>query len=192
MKIMNYHTLSEKTLQRLASESADALFDLFAMRRALRLAARGSGQVSENSPLVGCLIVCENGKIVGEGYYGADNLKHAEAIALEMAGSRARNSTVYVTLELHAHFSRTKPCTEALIKAGVRRVVAAVIDPNPLVEGKGIEILRMNGILAEVGLLEHSARALNRSYIEQFAARVEQNEKKASPKILQISLANLL
>ena len=90
MKIMNYHTLSEKTLQRLASESADALFDLFAMRRALRLAARGSGQVSENSPLVGCLIVCENGKIVGEGYYGADNLKHAEAIALEIAGAQAQ------------------------------------------------------------------------------------------------------
>jgi diaminohydroxyphosphoribosylaminopyrimidine deaminase/5-amino-6-(5-phosphoribosylamino)uracil reductase len=187
---MNYHTLSEKTLQRLASESADALFDLFAMRRALRLAARGSGQVSENSPLVGCLIVCENGKIVGEGYYGADGLKHAEAIALEMAGERARNSTVYVTLEPHAHFSLTKPCTEALIKAGVRRVVAAVIDPNPLVDGKGIEILRINGILAEVGLLENAARALNRSYFEQFAARAEQNERTTSPKFLEISLAN--
>lgn len=127
MREINYENSSEKTLQRLASDSADSLFDSYAMGRALRLAARGSGQVSENSPLVGCLIVCDNGNIVGEGFYGADNLKHAEAIALEMAGARARNSTVYVTLEPHAHFSRTKPCTDALVKAGVRRVVAAMI-----------------------------------------------------------------
>lgn len=191
MKILNYNNLSEKTLQRLASESADALFDLFAMKRALRLATRGAGQVARNSPLVGCLIVCENGSIVGEGFYGADNLKHAEAIALEAAGVRARNSTVYVTLEPHAHFSRTEPCTEALIKAGVRRVVAAMIDPNPLVKGKGIEILRINGIQTEVGLLEKPARALNRSYTEQFAAGArEYSETVSSPKFLEISLAN--
>ncbi len=189
MRNTNYENTSEKTLQRLAADRSLALFDSYAMGRALRLAARGSGQVSENSPLVGCLIVCENGQIVGEGFYGAQHLKHAEAIALEMAGSKARNSTVYVTLEPHAHFSRTKPCTDALVKAGVRRVVAAMIDPNPLVEGKGIEILRMNGILAEVGLLEQSARALNRSYIEQFT-RAKQNEKIALPKFLEISLAN--
>ncbi len=189
MRKTDYDNTSEKTLQRLAADSADWLFDSYAMGRALRLAARGSGQVSNNSPLVGCLIVCENGDIVGEGFYGADELKHAEAVALEMAGGRARNSTVYVTLEPHAHFSRTKPCTEALIKAGVRRVIAAMIDPNPLVAGKGIEILRMNGILAEVGLLEQSARRLNRSYIEQFT-RAEQNEKIALPKFLEISLAN--
>jgi diaminohydroxyphosphoribosylaminopyrimidine deaminase/5-amino-6-(5-phosphoribosylamino)uracil reductase len=119
MKTFDYDNTNEKTLRRLSSDSADDLFDLYAMKRALRLAARGSGQISPNSPLVGCLIVCENGNIVGEGFYGADNLKHAEAIALEMAGERARNSTVYVTLEPHAHFSRTKPCTDALIKAGV-------------------------------------------------------------------------
>ena len=182
MRRIDYDNTSEKTLQRLAADSSLTLFDSYAMGRALRLAARGSGQVSPNSPLVGCLIVCENGNIVGEGFYGGDDLKHAEAIALEMAGERARNSTVYVTLEPHAHFSRTKPCTEALIKAGVRRVVAAMIDPNPLVEGKGIEILRINGILAEVGLLEQSARALNRSYVEQFTARAEQSEGVTSPK----------
>ena len=190
MRRNNYENTSEKTLQQIAADSSLALFDSYAMGRALRLAARGSGQVSPTSPLVGCLIVCENGSIVGEGFYGADNLKHAEAIALEMAGERARNSTVYVTLEPHAHFARTKPCTDALIKAGVRRVAAAMIDPNPLVEGKGIEILRINGILAEVGLLENAARALNQSYFEQFAARAEQNERKASPKFLEISLAN--
>jgi len=190
MRRINYNNTSEKTLQRLAADSADRLFDSYAMGRALRLAARGNGQVSPNSPLVGCLIVCENGSIIGEGFYGADDLKHAEAIALEMAGERARNSTVYVTLEPHAHFSRTKPCTDALIKAGVRRVVAAMIDPNPLVEGKGIEILRINGIQTEVGLLEQSARALNRSYVEQFAARAEQSERITSPQFLEVSLAN--
>ncbi len=190
MRKTNYDNSSEKTLQRLAADSADWLFDSYAMGRALRLAARGSGQVSRNSPLVGCLIVCENDSIVGEGFYGADNLKHAETIALEMAGSKARNSTVYVTLEPHAHFSRTAPCTEALIKAGVRRVVAAMIDPNPLVAGKGIEVLRKDGIQTEVGLLEQSARALNRSYVEQFAASAEQIERIALPKVLEISLAN--
>ena len=184
MKKANYGNLTEKTLQRLAAESSDVFFDLYAMGRALRLAARGSGQVSRNSPLVGCLIVCENGSIVGEGFYGADNLKHAETIALEMAGARVRNSTVYVTLEPHAHFSRTAPCTKALIKAGVRRVVAAMIDPNPKVSGKGIEILRMNGIQTEVGLLEQSARAVNRSYIEQFTGS-------AKPSVLAVSPAPL-
>ncbi len=182
MREINHDNTSEKTLQRLAADSSLSLFDSYAMGRALRLAARGNGQVSRNSPLVGCLIVCENGSIVGEGFYGADDLKHAEAIALEAAGGRARNSTVYVTLEPHAHFSRTKPCTDALIKAGVRRVVAAMIDPNPLVEGKGIEILRINGIRTEVGLLERQARALNRSYLEQFAARAGQSEKITPPK----------
>lgn len=148
MKTLNYNNLSERTLQRLASESADALFDLFAMKRALRLAMRGAGQVARNSPLVGCLIVCENGKIVGEGFYGADKL----------------------------------------IKAGVRRVVAAMIDPNPKVSGKGIEILRINGVQTEVGLLEKPARALNRSYIEQFAlCEKEYSETAASPKLLEIS-----
>ncbi len=190
MRKTNYDNTSEKTLQRLAANSSFALFDSYAMGRALRLAARGSGQVSPNSPLVGCLIVCENENIVGEGFYGAQHLKHAETIALEMAGRRARNSTVYVTLEPHAHFSRTKPCTDALIRAGVRRVVAAMIDPNPLVDGKGIEILRMNGIQAEVGLLENAARALNRSYIEQLTARAKQNEKIALPEFLEISLAS--
>ncbi len=190
MRKTDYDNTSEKTLQRLAADSADWLFDSYAMGRALRLAARGSGQVPEHSPLVGCMIVCENGNIVGEGFYGADDLKHAETIALEMAGLRARNSTVYVTLEPHAHFSRTAPCTDALVKAGVRRVVAAMNDPNPLVAGRGVEVLRANGIKVELGLLEQQARALNRRYIEQFAARAEQNERTVSPNILEISLAN--
>ena len=184
MRNVNSDNSTEKTLQSLARQSASVLFDSYAMGRALRLAARGSGQVSRNSPLVGCLIVCENGNIVGEGFYGADNLKHAEKIALEMAGAQARNSTVYVTLEPHAHFSRTKPCTEALIKAGVGRVVAAMFDPNPKVSGKGIEILRINGISAEVGLLENAARRLNRRHIEQFAIRAEEKGVPVSSRIV--------
>ena len=191
MKKTNYENSNEKTLQRLASESAEELFDLYAMRRALRLAGRGSGQIPPNSPLVGCLIVCENGNIVGEGFYGAENLQHAETIALATAGARARNSTVYVTLEPHAHFSRTAPCTDALIEAGVRRVVAAMLDPNPLVAGKGIKTLRENGILTEVGLLEHSSRQLNRLYVEQFAVGAKSNAVVTLP-ALQIGVSRTL
>lgn len=176
MKVINYDNYIEKTLQKLAGQSADDLFDSYAMRRALRLAGRGiAGQVSPDSPLVGCLIVCKEGNVVGEGFYGADELKHAEQIALEMATGHTRNSTVYVTLEPHAHFSRTAPCTDALIEAGVRRVVVAMIDPNPLVAGKGIRKLREHGIQTEVGLLEKSALRLNRFYIEKFAVRAEKS-----------------
>lgn len=104
-----------------------------------------------------------------------------------MAGSRARNSTVYVTLEPHAHFSRTAPCTDALIKAGVKRVVAAMIDPNPLVSGKGIENLRRAGIETEVGLLEREARMINREYVRLMNERRESvpvgsSESKPSPR----------
>lgn len=175
MKKPEYDNTNEKTLRRLAADSSLALFDSYAMGRALRLAARGSGQISPDSPLVGCLIVCEEGNVVGEGFYGADGLKHAEQIALEMAAGQARNSTVYVTLEPHAHFSRTAPCTDALVEAGVRRVVAAMIDPNPLVAGNGIRKLREHGIQTEVGLLEKSARRLNRFYIEKFAVGAEKS-----------------
>lgn len=135
------------------------------MRRALELAARGVGQVSP-SPLVGCLIVSSNGEVVGSGHFLYDQIKHAETIALEQAGGRARGATAYVTLEPHAHQGRTPPCTQALIRAGVRRVVVPIEDPNPLVSGRGFAELRAAGIEVETGLLEGEAAKLNETYIQ--------------------------
>ncbi len=134
------------------------------MQRALELAAKGIGQVSP-SPLVGCVIVDKNGEIAGEGFYIYENLTHAEVIALEQAGERARGGTAYVSLEPHDHFGRTAPCTEALIKAGVRRVVCPIEDPNPLVSGKGFESLRKAGVAVENGIMASEAARLNEKFI---------------------------
>jgi diaminohydroxyphosphoribosylaminopyrimidine deaminase/5-amino-6-(5-phosphoribosylamino)uracil reductase len=138
--------------------------DLRLMRRALELAARGAGQVSP-SPLVGCVIASGVGEVVGEGFYLYEGIKHAETLALERAGTRARGATAYVSLEPHAHQGRTPPCTIALIEAGVRRVVAPIEDPNPLVSGRGFTHLREAGIEVEVGLLAEEATRLNEKYI---------------------------
>ena len=132
------------------------------MRRALELAARGVGLVSP-SPLVGCVIARED-EIVGEGFYLYENLKHAETVALEQAGARARGATAYVSLEPHAHHGRTPPCTAALIEAGVTRVVAAVEDPNPLVSGRGFAELRAAGVEVSAGPLASEAERLNEKY----------------------------
>ncbi|MDX6710189.1 MAG: diaminohydroxyphosphoribosylaminopyrimidine deaminase, partial [Blastocatellia bacterium] len=105
-------------------------------RRAIELALKGVGYVSP-SPLVGCVIVSSDGEVAGEGYYRYDEIKHAEMIALEQAGSRAAGGTAYVSLEPHSYFGRTPPCTEALIRAGIKRVVAPIEDPNPKIAGKG-------------------------------------------------------
>src|SRR5215204_1725127 len=129
------------------------------MARALELAARGAGQVSPG-PLVGCVVVDGRGEVVGEGFYLYEHVKHAETIALEQAGGRARGATAYVTLEPHAHFGRTPPCTAALIAAGVSRVVASIEDPNPLVSGKGFGHLRAAGVEVRTGLLEREAARL--------------------------------
>jgi diaminohydroxyphosphoribosylaminopyrimidine deaminase/5-amino-6-(5-phosphoribosylamino)uracil reductase len=134
------------------------------MQRALELAARGTGQVSPG-PLVGTVIVDAGGEIVGEGFYVYDQLKHAETLALEQAGERARGATAYVSLEPHAHQGRTPPCTEALIKAGIKRVVAPIEDPNPKVSGRGFAHLREAGIEVCIGLLKDEAAQLNESYI---------------------------
>jgi diaminohydroxyphosphoribosylaminopyrimidine deaminase/5-amino-6-(5-phosphoribosylamino)uracil reductase len=133
------------------------------MRRALELAARGRGQVSP-SPLVGCVVVAEGGEVVGEGFYLYERIKHAETLALDEAGARARGATAYVSLEPHAHTGRTPPCTTALIEAGVARVVAAVEDPNPLVSGRGFAHLREAGVRVETGLLAREAERLNEVY----------------------------
>ncbi len=134
------------------------------MRRALELAARGAGQVSP-SPLVGCVIAADDGRIVGEGFYLSRGVKHAETLALEQAGPQSAGATAYVSLEPHAHHGRTPPCTEALIKAGIRRVVASIEDPNPLVSGKGFRHLREARIEVNTGLLAREAAQLNEKYI---------------------------
>jgi diaminohydroxyphosphoribosylaminopyrimidine deaminase/5-amino-6-(5-phosphoribosylamino)uracil reductase len=134
------------------------------MTRALELAARGIGLVSPG-PLVGTVIVDAQGEIAGEGFYTFDQVKHAETIALDQAGTRAKAATVYVSLEPHAHYGRTTPCTDALIAAGIKRVVAPIDDPNPKVSGRGFAHLREAGVEVCTGLLADEAAALNEAYI---------------------------
>lgn len=132
------------------------------MRRTLRLAAQGIGRVHPN-PLVGCVVV-RKGRIVGEGFHQRFGSAHAEVEALRQAGWRARGATLYVNLEPCDHHGKTPPCTEAIIKAGVRTVVAAMKDPNPLVSGKGFHRLRKAGIEVRVGLLRSEAEKINERF----------------------------
>jgi len=132
------------------------------MERALALAQKGVGLASPN-PTVGCVIV-QNGEIVGEGFHEYDRLDHAEIVALKMAGDKARGATLYVTLEPCNHTGRTGPCAEAVIAAGVRRIVAAMEDPNPKTSGRGFARLREAGIEVESGLLEVEAQRLNEAF----------------------------
>jgi diaminohydroxyphosphoribosylaminopyrimidine deaminase/5-amino-6-(5-phosphoribosylamino)uracil reductase len=134
------------------------------MTRTLELAAKGVGQVSPG-PLVGCVIADSNGEVLGEGFYVYEQVKHAETYALEQAGARAKGATAYVSLEPHAHHGRTPPCTDALIRAGIARVVAPIEDPNPKVSGKGFEHLRAAGVEVSVGLLTREAEKLNEKYL---------------------------
>ncbi len=134
------------------------------MARALELAVRGVGQVSPG-PLVGCVVVSPAGEIVGEGFYIFEEVKHAETIALEIAGEKARGGTAYVSLEPHAHHGRTPPCTDALITAGIKRVVAPIEDLNPKVSGKGFAHLRAAGIAVETGLMREEAEQINEAYL---------------------------
>lgn len=132
------------------------------MARALTLAELGRYSTSPN-PMVGCVIV-QNGKVVGEGYHHKAGEAHAEVIALHSAGDNSHGATAYVTLEPCCHYGRTPPCTDALINAGIKKVVIASIDPNPLVSGKGIDILKNAGIEVVYGLLEFEAINLNETY----------------------------
>jgi len=134
------------------------------MTRALELARKGVGQVSPG-PLVGCVVVNPSGEIVGEGFYIFEAIKHAETIALEIAGEKARGGTAYVSLEPHAHHGRTPPCTDALIAAGIKRVVAPIEDLNPKVSGKGFAHLRAAGIEVEIGLMRAEAEQINEAYL---------------------------
>jgi diaminohydroxyphosphoribosylaminopyrimidine deaminase/5-amino-6-(5-phosphoribosylamino)uracil reductase len=135
------------------------------MAHALRLAQQGLYTTTPN-PRVGCVIV-KDGRVVGEGWHERAGTPHAEIHALKAAGEAARGATVYVTLEPCSHHGRTPPCAEALVNAGVARVVAAMSDPNPLVAGGGIAMLTLAGIQAEVGLLGAEARALNPGFVSR-------------------------
>ncbi len=136
--------------------------DIKYMQLALSLARERKGATHPN-PTVGCVIV-KDGEVVGKGFHEAAGKPHAEVIALREAGESAKGATVYVTLEPCSHHGRTPPCSEALIEAGVSRVVIATIDPNPLVSGKGIEKLRRAGIEVQVGVCEEEASRLNEDF----------------------------
>lgn len=134
------------------------------MRKALELAKLALGYTTPN-PAVGCVIV-KDGEIVGTGYHRQAGTPHAEVWALREAGDKAKGATVYVTLEPCAHYGRTPPCARTLVEKGVGKVVIAMLDPNPLVAGKGAAILRQAGIPVEIGLLSKEAAQLNEVFIK--------------------------
>lgn len=138
--------------------------DLGAMRRALGLARRGLGWTSPN-PAVGAVVVAPDGAVVGSGYHAAAGSAHAEVVALRKAGPRARGATLYVTLEPCCHTGRTPPCTEAIRRAGIARVVTAMLDPDPRVAGRGVADLRRAGVAVDVGLLGDQAGRLLEAYV---------------------------
>ncbi|HUE84161.1 MAG TPA: bifunctional diaminohydroxyphosphoribosylaminopyrimidine deaminase/5-amino-6-(5-phosphoribosylamino)uracil reductase RibD [Pyrinomonadaceae bacterium] len=139
-------------------------FDRLMMARALELALKGQGQVSPG-PLVGCVIASPSGEVIGEGFYVYEAVKHAETIAIEQAGGKTEGATAYVSLEPHAHHGRTPPCTDALIAAGVTKVIAPIEDPNPKVSGSGFAHLRSVGIEVHTGLMANEAARLNEKYL---------------------------
>jgi diaminohydroxyphosphoribosylaminopyrimidine deaminase/5-amino-6-(5-phosphoribosylamino)uracil reductase len=133
------------------------------LHRALDLARQGLALASPN-PLVGAVLLDPSGNIVGTGSYTYDGVKHAEVQAIEHAGGKARGATLYINMEPCSHQGRTPPCADAVIAAGIRRVVASMPDPNPKVSGRGFEKLRAAGVLVEVGALEAQARQLNEAF----------------------------
>ena len=145
----------------MAAESRDA--DARWMRRALELAARGRFGASPN-PMVGAVVLDPEGRLVGEGFHARCGGPHAEIVALREAGDRARGGSLIVTLEPCAHHGRTPPCVDAILSAGIRRVVAAMREPNP-VAGGGLDLLRAEGVDAGVGVDSDRARALNRRWL---------------------------
>ena len=134
------------------------------MQKALDLAEKGRGRTSPN-PMVGAVIV-QNGRVVGQGFHERAGTPHAEIHALKDAGNKAMGADLYVTLEPCCHFGRTAPCTSAVIEAGIRRVVVAMVDPNPKVAGKGLDQLRRADIETSVGLMADEAQKLNSSFIK--------------------------
>jgi diaminohydroxyphosphoribosylaminopyrimidine deaminase/5-amino-6-(5-phosphoribosylamino)uracil reductase len=141
------------------------------MRQALELARRGTALTSPGAR-VGAVIADSQGNLAGSGFYTFDGIRHAEVLALEQAGARARGGTIYLNLEPHCHQGRTPPCTDAIIAAGITRVVAAMADPNPKVAGKGFEQLRTAGITVETGLFAADARRINESFARHILTRL--------------------
>lgn len=140
------------------------------MQEALKVAKNALGRTSPN-PLVGAVIV-KDGRIIAEGWHRKAGTPHAEIHALNMAGELAKNSTMYVTLEPCSHYGRTPPCANKIVEAGIKKVVIAMKDPNPLVAGRGIEILKSAGIEVEVGILEDDARRLNEVFLKYITEKM--------------------
>lgn len=136
----------------------------FYMEKALKLAERGEGKVNPN-PKVGAIVV-KNNKIIGEGYHKYFGGPHAEIYALREAGERAKGATIYVTLEPCSHYGKTPPCAESIVKMGISKAIIAMKDPNPLVEGRGIDILKQNGIEVVTGIMEKESKKLNEVFIK--------------------------
>ena len=136
----------------------------FWMRRALQIASLGDGSTSPN-PLVGAVVLDSKGNLVGEGFHSHAGGPHAEVLALSQAAKKANGGTLVVTLEPCCHYGRTPPCTEAIIRAGIRKVVIGLKDPDPRVSGGGIILLRKSGIEVITGVLESEAAHQNREFI---------------------------
>jgi diaminohydroxyphosphoribosylaminopyrimidine deaminase/5-amino-6-(5-phosphoribosylamino)uracil reductase len=135
------------------------------MKQCFSLALKAEGRTAPN-PIVGAIVVQNDGTVVGSGYHPEHGRPHAEVFALDEAGDRARGSTIYVSLEPCCHHGRTPPCTDKVIASGVKRVVAAMTDPNPKVGGNGFEKLRAAGIEVVTGVLESEAQWLNRAFVK--------------------------
>ena len=138
------------------------------MRRALRLAAKGVGRTSPN-PAVGAVVCDRRGRVLATGWHKKAGTDHGEVVALRKLGFRAKGATLYVTLEPCAHHGKTPPCTDAVLRAGIGRVVVAMRDPFPLVDGRGIKILRAAGVRVDIGLMEDEARRLNEGWLHRLA-----------------------
>jgi diaminohydroxyphosphoribosylaminopyrimidine deaminase/5-amino-6-(5-phosphoribosylamino)uracil reductase len=149
------------------------------MQMALEIAARARGRTLPN-PMVGAVVV-RSGRVIARAWHSKAGRPHAEALALARAGAAAKGATLYISLEPCSHIGRTPPCTEAILKSGVRRVVAAMVDPDPRVRGRGLRRLRAAGVRTAVGLLEPQARALN----EPFITRVGRGRPFVTVKIAQ-------
>jgi diaminohydroxyphosphoribosylaminopyrimidine deaminase/5-amino-6-(5-phosphoribosylamino)uracil reductase len=144
--------------------------DEYYMRIALKLALKAKGNTSPN-PLVGAVIV-KHGQIVGSGFHRQAGLEHAEIVALQEAGKKAKGATLFVTLEPCMHFGRTPPCTNRILQSGIKEVVVGMIDPNPLNNGKGLSILKENKIKVKVGVLQDELHKINETFIKFITTRM--------------------
>jgi diaminohydroxyphosphoribosylaminopyrimidine deaminase/5-amino-6-(5-phosphoribosylamino)uracil reductase len=143
---------------------------IYFMKLAMRLALKGAGKTSPN-PMVGAILV-KQGKVIGEGFHEKCGFAHAEVIALNKAGKNSKGATLYVTMEPCAHFGRTPPCVESIIRSGVKKVIVGMVDPNPLNNGRGINLLRQNKIDVEVGFLEEELKRMNEVFIKYITKRL--------------------